>query len=403
MRTFLFKDIRFVLIFSVVLLDIIGIGIIFPIIPDLLKDVGIAQNASAAFWGGLLSSSYAFMQFVFSPTLGAISDIFGRRPVLLTASLLLALDYLVMGFAETIFILFIGRIIGGLAGGTISTATAYLADISEAKDKKKNFAVIGAAFGLGFILGPVIGGLIGEIDVRAPFFLSAFLSFLNFFLCLLLLPETLELKAKNNFQIKKLNPFFNMSFVFKAPILKGLFFCFFLIALANTVYPAIWSFWGREVFGWSSGMIGFTLACYGFLLFIVQAFVIRLKFFDNLPTKKLTVFSLTCGIIALFSFGLVRVEVLVFVIIPIAALSEMVNPTLKAFLSNEISENEQGLLQGILNSIVGLTSVIGPISMSYIFSLGASQGSIFYNPGTPFLFAGFLFLISLIFIRRFLS
>ena len=165
MRTMLFKDIRIVLIFSVVLLDIIGIGIIFPIIPDLLNDVGIAQNASAAFWGGLLSSSYAFMQFVFSPTLGALSDIVGRRPVLLIASLLLALDYLVMGFAETIFILFIGRIIGGLAGGTISTATAYLADISEAKDKKKNFAIIGAAFGLGFILGPVIGGLIGEIDV----------------------------------------------------------------------------------------------------------------------------------------------------------------------------------------------------------------------------------------------
>ena len=171
-----------------------------------------------------------------------------------------------MGFAETIFILFIGRIIGGLAGGTISTATAYLADISEAKDKKKNFAVIGAAFGLGFILGPVIGGLIGEIDVRMPFFLSAFLSFLNFFLCLLLLPETLKLSAKNNFQIKKLNPFLNLSSVFKVPLFKGLFFCFFLIAFANTVYPAIWSFWGREVFGWSSGMIGFPLACYGFLL-----------------------------------------------------------------------------------------------------------------------------------------
>ena len=403
MRTMLFKDIRIVLIFSVVLLDIIGIGIIFPIIPELLNDVGIAQNASAAFWGGLLSSSYAFMQFVFSPTLGAISDIFGRRPVLLTASLLLALDYLLMGFAETIFILFIGRIIGGLAGGTISTATAYLADISEAKDKKKNFAIIGAAFGLGFILGPVIGGLMGEINVRAPFFLSAFLSFLNFFLCLLLLPETLRLRTKNYFQIKKLNPFFNMSFLFKVHFFKGLFFCFFLIAFANTVYPAIWSFWGREVFGWSSGMIGFTLACYGLLLFIVQAFVIRLKFFDNLPTKKLTVFSLTCGIIALFSFGLIRLEILVFVIIPIAALSEMVNPTLKAFMSNEISEKDQGLLQGILNSIVGLTSVIGPISMSYIFSLGASQNSIFYNPGAPFLCAGFLFLISLILIRRFLS
>ena len=399
----MFKDIRIVLIFSVVLLDIIGIGIIFPIIPDLLSEVGIDQNASAALWGGLLSSSYAFMQFVFSPTIGTLSDIFGRRPILLIASLLLALDYLVMGFAETIWILFIGRIVGGLAGGTISTGTAYLADISNAKEKKKNFAIIGAAFGLGFILGPVIGGLMGEISVRAPFFLSALLSFLNFFLCLFLLPETQKSEARNKFEIKKLNPFFNISNIFKIRLLKGLFFCFFLIALANTVYPAIWSFWGREVFGWSSGMIGFTLACYGFLLFIVQAFIIRLKFFDRLSTRNLMSFSLTCGIIALFSFGLIRLEVLVFVIIPIAALSEMVSPTLKAFLSNEISERDQGLLQGILNSIVGLTSVIGPISMSYIFSKGASQDSLIYIPGAPFLFAGCLFFASLIFIRRFLS
>ena len=199
----MFKDIRIALIFSVVLLDIIGIGIIFPIIPDLLIEVGIDQNASAAFWGGLLSSSYAFTQFVFSPTIGTLSDIFGRRPILLVASLLLGLDYLVMGFAETIFILFIGRIIGGLAGGTIATGTAYLADISDTKDKKKNFAIIGAAFGLGFILGPIIGGVIGEISVRAPFFLSALLCFLNFFLCFFLLPETLKLSSKNKFVIKK--------------------------------------------------------------------------------------------------------------------------------------------------------------------------------------------------------
>ena len=399
----MFKDIRIALIFSVVLLDIIGIGIIFPIIPELLNDVGIDQNASAAFWGGLLSSSYAFMQFVFSPTIGTLSDIFGRRPILLLASLLLAIDYLLMGFAETIWILFIGRIVGGLAGGTIATGTAYLADISNAKEKKKNFAIIGAAFGLGFILGPVIGGLMGEISVRAPFFLSALLSLLNFCLCFFLLPETLKIGVKKNFVMRSLNPLFNISDIFKIGLFKGLFFCFFLIAFANTVYPAIWSFWGREVFGWSSGMIGFTLACYGFLLFIVQAFIIRLKFFDRLSTKKLMSFSLTCGIIALFSFGLVRIEVLVFAIIPIAALSEMVSPTLKAFLSNEMSEENQGLLQGILNSIFGFTSVIGPISMSYIFSKGASQDSFIYIPGAPFLFSGCLFFASLIFIRRFLS
>ena len=242
----------------------------------------------------------------------------------------------------------------------------------------------------------------GEISVRAPFFLSALLSFLNFFLCLFLLPETLQLRTKNNFKTKNLNPFVNMSYVFKVPLFKGLFFCFFLIALANTVYPAIWSFWGREVFGWSSGMIGFTLACYGFLLFIVQAFIIRLKFFDKLSTKSLTFFSLTCGIIALVSLGLVRVEILVFTIIPVAALSEMVSPTLKAFISNNISEKDQGLLQGVLNSIVGFTSVIGPISMSYIFSIGASKNSVIYSPGAPFLFAGFLFFASLILIRRYL-
>ena len=399
----MFKDIRIFLIFSVVLLDIIGIGIIYPIIPDLLREVGIDQTASAAFWGGLLSSSYAFMQFVFSPTIGTLSDLFGRRPVLLIASLLLALDYVIMGFADTILILFIGRLVGGLAGGTIATCTAYLADISDSKAKKKNFAIIGAAFGLGFILGPVIGGLMGEISVRAPFFLSALLAILNFFLCFFLLPETHRSATKNNFSIKKLNPFLNMSNIFRLRLMKGLFFCFFLIAFANTVYPAIWSFWGKEVFGWSSGMIGITLACYGFLLFIVQAFIIRMKFFDQLSTKSLTLFSLICGCLALIAFGFVRVEALVFVIIPIAALSEMVNPTLKAFMSNEISEKDQGLLQGILNSIVGLTSVLGPISMSFIFSITANPEAFIYIPGAPFLFAGGLFLASLIFIRRILS
>ena len=181
MRTILFKDIRFVLIFSIVLLDIIGIGIIFPIIPDLLKDVGIAQNASAAFWAGLLSSSYAFMQFVFSPTLGAISDIFGRRPVLLTASLLLALDYLVMGFAEPSLFCSLEESL------EVSREERYLQllpiwQISRRqKIKKKNFAVIGAAFGLGFILGPVIGGLVGEIDYQSAVFLISVFIFFKLF------------------------------------------------------------------------------------------------------------------------------------------------------------------------------------------------------------------------------
>ena len=163
----MYKDIRIYLIFSVVLIDIIGIGIIFPIIPDLLYEVGIFNNSNAALWGGLLASSYAFMQFVFSPTVGVLSDIFGRRPILLVALILLFIDYVIMGFATSIAVLFFGRLVAGVAGGTVTTATAYLADISEPEMKKKNFAIIGAAFGLGFILGPSIGGILGEYSGKS--------------------------------------------------------------------------------------------------------------------------------------------------------------------------------------------------------------------------------------------
>ena len=392
----MFKDIRIYLIFFVVLIDIIGIGIIFPIIPDLLNDVGILDNSNAALWGGLLASSYAFMQFIFSPSVGVLSDIFGRRPILLIALILLFIDYVIMGFASSIVLLFVGRLVAGVAGGTITTATAYLADISEPQMKKKNFAIIGAAFGLGFILGPSIGGILGEFNVRGPFFISAAFAFSNFLLCYFFLPESLDRGKRNNFQLESLNPFSSILKITKIKSIRKIFFCFFLIAFANTVYPAVWSFWGKEVFGWSSGMIGTSLACYGFLLFIVQAFVIRLNYIDSLSTRSLSTISMTFGIIAFVSLGLVDREIIVFCILPIAAMSEMVNPSLKAYMSNETSDEHQGLLQGILSSLVGLTSILGPIFMTSIFNYSNTAGTEFSLPGTPFLFAAILFIISLI-------
>ena len=379
-----------------VLIDIIGIGIIFPIIPDLLNDVGILKNSNAALWGGLLASSYAFMQFIFSPSVGVLLDIFGRRPILLIALILLFIDYVIMGFASSIVILFFGRLIAGVAGGTVTTATAYLADISEPEKKKKNFAIIGAAFGLGFILGPSIGGVLGEFNVRAPFFISAAFALSNFLLCYFFLPESFDRGKRNNFRLESLNPFSSILKITKIKSLRKIFFCFFLIAFANTVYPAVWSFWGKEVFGWGSGMIGTSLACYGFLLFIVQAFVIRVNYIDNLSTRSLSTISMAFGIIAFFSLGLVGSEIIVFCILPIAAMSEMVNPSLKAYMSNETSDEHQGLLQGILSSLVGLTSIIGPIFMTSIFNYSATAGTKLLLPGTPFLFAAILFILSLI-------
>ena len=399
----MYKDIRIYLIFSVVLIDIIGIGIIFPIIPDLLNDVGILNNSNAALWGGLLASSYAFMQFIFSPTVGVLSDIFGRRPILLIALTLLFIDYLIMGFASSIALLLFGRLVAGVAGGTVTTATAYLADISEPQMKKKNFAIIGAAFGLGFILGPSIGGILGEFNVRAPFFISAAFALANFVLCYFFLPESLDPVKRNNFQLASLNPFSSILKITKIKSMRKVFFCFFLIAFANTVYPAVWSFWGKEAFGWGSGMIGTSLACYGFLLFIVQAFIIRLNYIDRLSTRSLSTISLAFGIIAFFSLGLVETEIIVFLILPIAAMSEMVNPSLKAYMSNETSDEHQGLLQGILSSLVGLTSILGPIFMTFIFNYSTTDGTKLSLPGAPFLFAAILFILSLVILNITLS
>ncbi len=399
----MYKDIRIYLIFSVVLIDIIGIGIIFPIIPDLLNDVGILNNSTAALWGGLLASSYALMQFIFSPSVGVLSDIFGRRPVLLIALMLLFVDYIIMGLASSITFLLLGRLVAGVAGGTVTTATAYLADISEPKMKKKNFAIIGAAFGLGFILGPSIGGILGEFSVRAPFFISAVFALSNFILCYFFLPESLDPAKRNNLPLESLNPFSSILKITKIKSLREIFLCFFLIAFANTVYPAVWSFWGKEVFGWSSVMIGTSLACYGFLLFIVQAFVIRLPFFDRLSTRGLSNISITFGIIAFISLGLVRTEIIVFLILPIAAMSEMVNPSLKAYMSNKTLDENQGLLQGILSSLVGLTSILGPIFMTFIFNYSSSTGTKLSLPGAPFLFAGVLFIISLVILNSTLN
>ena len=392
----MYKDIRIYLVFSIVLIDIIGIGIIFPIIPELLNDVGILNNSDAALWGGLLASSYAFMQFIFSPSIGTLSDIFGRRPILLVALILLFIDYVIMGLASSIVLLFFGRLVAGVAGGTVTTATAYLADISEPQMKKKNFAIIGAAFGLGFILGPSIGGILGEFNVRAPFFISAAFAFLNFILCFFFLPESIQPARRNNLQLQSLNPLFSILKITKIKAMRKIFFCFFLIAFANTVYPAVWSFWGKEVFGWGSGMIGTSLACYGFLLFVVQAFIIRLNFIDRLSTRSLATISMIFGIIAFLSLGLVKAEMLVFLILPIAAMSEMVNPSLKAYMSNKTPEENQGLLQGILSSLVGLTSILGPISMTFIFNYSSSVGTKFSLPGSPFLLAAILFALSLI-------
>tara|TARA_B100000902_G_scaffold383610_1_gene422697 strand:- start:2839 stop:4080 length:1242 start_codon:yes stop_codon:yes gene_type:complete len=379
-------------IFVTVVLDISGLMIIFPIMPDILRLVGKLTISDAAVWGGILYASYALMQFLFSPIIGNLSDAFGRRPVILAALALMALDYLILGFASVLWIFVIGRMVGGIAGGTVPTAFAYLADISTSENKAKNFGLVGAAFGVGFVLGPFMGGMLGEIDFRLPFFFSAGLSLLTFFLCFLYLPESLDTSKRREFRFRDLNPFASLRKAFLFRDLRIMFLCFFVISLAHWVYPAIWSFWSKEVFNWGPGLIGVSLACYGLGVAFVQGFVIRMRFVSHLGPKKVVFFSLVIGAIALTGFGFANAAWMVFALIPIAVMSELMNPTLDSFVSNQVSDTKQGLLQGILSSINAITSVISPLMMTLLFKLGTIDEGSLYIPGVPFLFAAILLL-----------
>ncbi len=387
------KEIGF--IFITVVLDISGLMVIFPIMPDILQSVGKFSVSNAAIWGGILYASYALMQFLFSPIIGNISDALGRRPIILISLLLMFLDYLILGFATSLWVFIIGRMIGGIAGGTVPTSMAYLADISNSEDKAKNFGLIGAAFGIGFVLGPFIGGILGEINFRLPFFFSAALSLITFFLCYYFLPESLELENRRKFTFRDLNPF---ATIFKAFINKDLrmfFVCILVISIAHWVYPSIWSFWTKEVFGWGPGLIGISLACYGLGIAFVQGVLIRLNFISSINPKKIVIFSLLFGSGTLFGFGSIGTAWLVFVLIPVAVLTELMNPTLDSFISNKVSDDTQGLLQGIISSINAITTIVSPLIMTLLFKLGTSQMGNQYTPGLPFYFAASLLLLSI--------
>ena len=352
--------------------------------------------AVAALWGGVLSTSYAIMQFLCSPILGSASDTIGRRKIILFALLTLSVDYLILGFSNALWVLIIGRIIAGIAGGTVPTATAYLADISQPHERAKNFGIIGAAFGLGFIMGPALGGILGEFSARAPFFLSAGLTALNCLFGYFLLPESLMPEKRRPFKMTSINPFRTIwrAFLFKK--LRIPLICFFVISVAHWVYPAIWSYWGKEVFGWSSGMIGLSLACYGIGISFVQGFLIRLPIISHLGARWVVTISLLIGAMSLLSMGLIWQGWMVFCVIPFSALSELLTPTLGSFLSNNVSDDQQGELQGVLSSLSAITSVVSPLVMTGLFNVFTANGGWVYFPGASFVFASALLLLTVI-------
>ncbi|TDK48988.1 TCR/Tet family MFS transporter [Antarcticimicrobium luteum] len=369
-----------------VMLDAMGIGLIMPVIPDLIRDVRGGSLAQAALWGGVLSTVFAVMQFLFSPGLGSLSDHFGRRPVLLVSLAVMALDYLAMALAGSIWILFAGRIVGGITSATQAVASACMADLSAPKDKAANFGLIGAAFGVGFVLGPLIGGTLGALGPRAPFHAAALLATANLIFGLLVMRETVEDKNRRPFVWARANPLRAFRAISDLPGLRPLLWVFFLFSVALYVYPAIWSYFTQERFGWSTQVIGLSLALFGITMALVQGGLIRVALY-RLGDRG----TVVCGLILnLFSFGLIAMVTegrLALILTPVAALGTVVVPALQGIMSQRVSDDAQGALQGVLTSVNALATILSPLMMTSAFAAFTGAAAPLYLPGAPFLLA----------------
>lgn len=382
-------------IFITLLIDITGLGLIIPVMPKLIESLAGGGISQASEYGGWLTFTFAIMQFLFSPVLGGLSDQFGRRPVLLMALFGFSLDYLFLSFAPSLVWLFVGRAFAGITGSSITTATAYIADISNKENRAQNFGMIGAAFGLGFIIGPVIGGLLGSFGPRIPFMVAAALTFVNFCYGYFVLPESLKPENRRKFTWSRANPVGSLKQLSKYPALGGLLVSFVLIYVASHAVQSNWSFFAIEKFGWGEKMIGISLGVVGILVTIVQGGLIR---FINpkLGNEKSVYVGLLLYAIGLLLFAFASQSWMMFVFLIPYCLGGIAGPAIQSIMSSSVPANEQGELQGALTGVISLTSIVGPPVMTGLFAYFTKPSAPVHFSGASFLLGSILMLASAI-------
>ncbi len=389
----------FLFVLGTVMIDAMGIGLVLPIMPQLIVEVQGGSLASAAVWGGILSTAFAAMQFLFGPVLGNLSDAYGRRIVLLVSLFVMALDYVVMALAGSIWLLLAGRIVGGITAATHSTAAAFMADISKPHEKAANFGLLGAAFGVGFVLGPMMGGVLAEFGTRAPFWAAAGLSALGFLLGLLVMPETVTKENRRPFQWRRANPAGSLKAIAALPGIRPLLWVYFLYSVSIYVYPAIWSYFTLERFGWSPQMIGLSLAVYGMGLAAVQGGLIR-PATKYLGERVTVIWGMGFEIFSFVLLAFLTSGTIALLLIPITALGAVVTPALQAMMSRATPDSQQGELQGVLAALHALSMIIAPLVMTSVFAHFISEDAPFYLPGAPFLLALVLMLVGMVLFLR---
>jgi len=383
-----------IFIFITLFLDIFGIGVIVPVLPRLVEQMTGGNLQAASHAVGWLGALYALMQFTFSPVLGSLSDHFGRRPVILLSLLGSGLDYLLLAWAPTLPWFFLGRVVSGITAANFSAASAYIADVTPPEKRAAGFGLIGAAFGLGFIAGPAIGGLLGHYGLRVPFIVAAGITLLNWLYGAFVLPESLDPAHRREFHWKSAHPIRALRALSRWPVVSGLAGTHFFINVAHNIYPSLWVLYTGERFGWGSREVGISLSLVGVMAAIVQA---------GLAGRILSVIGERTGVYlgllamagALIAYGLASVPWVVYVVIVIGSFGSVGTPAAQSIITRSVPPNEQGAVQGALNSLTSVAGIIGPILWTWIFAASINPGSAFHFPGLAFLGAAALTLIGL--------
>ena len=387
------NSINFILI--AVLIDAIGLGIIMPVLPELLKDLTGHPLNEAALHGGWLTFCYAIMQFIFMPIVGALSDAYGRRRVLLLSLFALGFDYLFMAVAPTIALLYVGRIISGATGATYATANAYIADIAPPAERAQKFGMIGAAFGVGFVLGPSVGGLLGEFGPRVPFYAAAIIALANGVYGLFFVPESLDTEHRRAFSWRRANPFGVLKKISAMPKLGWFLVALFLFSCAHFVYPSSFSFFTAEKFNWTPRNIGFALGAFGLASAVVQGGLIRIAI-PKLGMINCAVIGIIMNACANIGLSMAGSAFIAYAYMIPAALGGLAGPAITNLMSIRVAKNAQGELQGATGALSGIAMLISPLAMTRLFHHYGGADSTPYFPGAPFMLAGLLTILGLL-------
>ncbi len=377
-----------------VLIDTMGFGIILPVLPRLIMQIGAVDVAESTRIGGLLAVTFAVLQFLFGSVMGNLSDAYGRRPVLLASLLAFGVNYALMGFAPSLPWLFAGRAITGLAGAVYAPANAFVADITEPEQRAQRFALVGAAFGGGFVLGPALGGLLGELGARAPFFVAAGLAFANFVYGFLVLPETHPPERRRAFALARANPFGALAALRQQRTVAPLLLCAFFWQVAFQVYPSTWSYYAMAKFDLSPGAIGATLALSGASMAFVQGFFTG-RIVKRIGESRSAPLGVAIGAASFTAYAFIPDSWMLYPILMVGGLQGVAMPSMNALMSKQLGPERQGELQGAIASVMGLAAIVGPLGLSQTLAYFSSSTAPVFFPGAAFLLAALLACVSL--------